>query len=389
MSDINLTASMRSNLLSLQNTQELMDMTSERLSTGLKVNSAIDNPASYYTAASLDNRANDLTALMDSMGQGISTLKATDEAIMSITNFVEQAEAIAMVTAEMPADHPDIVENLGMAMGTYGTAAADGTWTMDVESDGVVQTINVDVTTGMTQADFDEALTSALNLEFGKGTFEVTAGSVGLVDSNNNRAYTFSNIDADGTGIGYAVPTDGTENVNNFIPASTEREDSYARFAEIMSQINMMARDASYKGVNLLDGSDTTLTINFNEDRSSRLLIDGVDARVSGLGLDDITVDNFLDNNALNEAMVQIDDATKTLRGYASDFGNYYAIVENREDFTDNLVNVLTEGSDKLILADMNEESANMLALQTRQELATNSLSLSSQAAQSVLRLFG
>ena len=95
MADISLTASMRSNLLSLQNTQSLMDMTQERLSTGKKVNSAIDNPSSYYTAQSLNNRANDLSALLDSMGQGIQTIKAADEALTTITSFAEQAKAIA------------------------------------------------------------------------------------------------------------------------------------------------------------------------------------------------------------------------------------------------------------------------------------------------------
>ena len=102
MADISLTASMRSNLLSLQNTQKLMDMTQERLSTGKKVNSAIDNPSSYYTAQSLNNRANDLSSLLDSMGQGIQTLKAADEAIKTITSFAEQAKAIASSARDVP-----------------------------------------------------------------------------------------------------------------------------------------------------------------------------------------------------------------------------------------------------------------------------------------------
>ena len=95
MADISLTASMRSNLLSLQSTQSLMDMTQERLSTGKKVNSAIDNPSSYYTAQSLNNRADDLSALLDSMGQGVQTIKAANEAIETITSFAEQAKAVA------------------------------------------------------------------------------------------------------------------------------------------------------------------------------------------------------------------------------------------------------------------------------------------------------
>src|SRR5574344_1800323 len=100
MSQISLTASMRSNLLSLQNTQSLMDMTQERLSTGNKVNSAIDNPSSYYTAQSLNNRANDLSSLLDSMGQAVSTIKAANEGITSITSFVEQAKAVAQSAAD-------------------------------------------------------------------------------------------------------------------------------------------------------------------------------------------------------------------------------------------------------------------------------------------------
>ncbi len=95
MAKISLTASMRSNLLSLQKTNSLMDLTQERLSTGKKVNSAIDNPSSFYTARSLNNRANDLDALLDSMGQGIQTIKAATTAIETATSFLEQAKAVA------------------------------------------------------------------------------------------------------------------------------------------------------------------------------------------------------------------------------------------------------------------------------------------------------
>lgn len=90
----------------------------------------------------------------------------------------------------------------------------------------------------------------------------------------------------------------------------------------------------------------------------------------------------------IDATITHIEDAISSLRSMASDFGNNYSIVQTREDFTENLVNVLEEGADKLTLADMNEEGANMLALQTRQQLAINSLSLASQASQSVLKLF-
>ena len=118
MSDISLTASMRTNLLSLQNTQSLMDRTQERLSTGKKVNSAIDNPSSYYTAQGLTNRASDLDALLDSMGQGIQTIKAANEGIESITAFVQQAKAVANTARDTP--------NLSTVTASNDFVAADG-----------------------------------------------------------------------------------------------------------------------------------------------------------------------------------------------------------------------------------------------------------------------
>ena len=284
MSTISLTASMRSNLLSLQQTSDLMSQTQERLATGNKVNSAIDNPSSYYTAQSLNNRASDLNSLLDSMGQAISTIQAADEGIEAITSFVEQAKAVA---------------------------------------------------------------TSAL-------------------DAKNH----------------------------------TERAEYMKQFNEIRDQIDKLAKDSGYKGVNLIGGD--SLTVTFNEDRTSNITITGKDASTAGLGIveakdwgkvadDDAgaTPDELkAQDKAINDAIDNITKATSTLRAMSSDLGNYYSIVETREDFTENLVNVLEEGADKLTLADMNEESANMLALQTRQQLAINSLSLASQAAQSVLSLF-
>ena len=92
---ITLTASMRSNLSSLKTIQNQMDTTQTRLSTGKKVNSAIDNASSFYQARSLNNRAADLDALLDSMGQGIQTIQAANEGIESVTAFVDQLKSVA------------------------------------------------------------------------------------------------------------------------------------------------------------------------------------------------------------------------------------------------------------------------------------------------------
>ena len=165
---------------------------------------------------------------------------------------------------------------------------------------------------------------------------------------------------------------------------AAERLKYQARYNDVMAQINQLAKDASYKGVNLLQEND--LTVIFNEDRSSLINIKGVDASTKGLGLSEAEVWGNIEN--IHKVSSEVDAAVNMLRAMSSEFGNNYSIVQTREDFTENLINVLTEGADKLTLADMNEESANMLALQTRQQLAINSLSLASQAAQSVLKLF-
>ena len=128
------------------------------------------------------------------------------------------------------------------------------------------------------------------------------------------------------------------------------------------------------------------MTVVFNEDRSSKLVVEGKDASAEGLGL--TAVDDWGSNEGINNAITATENAIASLRSIAAEFGNNYSILQTREDFTESLVNVLEEGSDKLVLADMNEESANMLALQTRQQLAVNSLSLASQASQSILQLF-
>ncbi|MBS4774296.1 MAG: flagellin [Proteobacteria bacterium] len=169
------------------------------------------------------------------------------------------------------------------------------------------------------------------------------------------------------------------------VNVNTDRQKYAEQFNEIMRQIDKLAKDSGYKGINLLQMN--TLTVIFNEDRSSQIEVKGTDASSVGLMLDE-AVNNWQTNEDIETSIRQTEEAISSLRIMASDYGNYYSIVQNRQDFTKNLINVLTEGADNLTLADMNEESANMLALQTRQQLAINSLSLASQAAQGVLQLF-
>ncbi len=383
MADISLTASMRSNLLSLQNTQKLMDTTQERLSTGKKVNSAIDNPSSYYTAQSLNNRASDLDALLDSMGQGIQTIRAANEGIEAITTFAQQAKAIANSARDDAAKAEPVT-----GKGTQVKASTGDT--LSVTLNGVQKNIallaDVELSDPYDEATDMAALATALNNAMKNETtgFGATDGA----------KVTFSYVA--GKGIQATVAEDSADSVSlsgtiggitfSGEQGSNARVNYEKQFNGILEQIDQLAKDSGYKGVNLLQNND--LTVIFNEDRSSNLVIKGVDASSGGLGLTEASGWANPDNKAIDQTIVDVDAAISKLRTMASEFGNNYSVVQNREDFTESLINVLTEGADKLTLADMNEESANMLALQTRQQLAINSLSLASQAAQSVLKLF-
>ena len=364
MSDISLTASMRTNLLSLQNTQSLMDQTQERLSTGKKVNSAIDNPSSYYTAQSLTNRASDLDSLLDSMGQGIQTIQAANEGIEAITSFVQQAKAVANTARDTPATKE--LKSSGTIAGADGNAVikiGDKTYTVAVAAadnvTAIVGKINGDTTTK--DALDDAGLTLAVD---GTG-IKVTAAD-------------------DAAKVSVSIEVSGLKLSGSVDP--TARQTSMNQFNDILSQIDQLANDASYKGVNLL--KEDKLKVVFNEDRSSYLEIEGRDASSTGLKLASVSAADWETNTGVEATITSVENAINELRDMATEFGNNYSIVQTRQDFTENLINVLEEGADDLTLADMNEESANMLALQTRQQLGINSLSLASQAAQSVLQLF-
>lgn len=377
MSDISLTASMRSNLLSLQNTQSLMDTTQERLSTGKKVNSALDNPSSFYTAQSLTNRASDLSALLDSMGQGIQTIKAANEGIESITEFVQQAKSVANQAR-------DEANKVASSSGMYdSTKIEDATkFQLSVTYNG--ETKSVEVTAPKAAAN-GEKMAAAIQTALEKLTFGTQATALGgdvFKVTYEDDAFKMTSANGEEAKISFEVggaKMDATAGNANRVKAISQ-------FNDILDQIDQLAKDSGYKGVNLLGGTDQSLTVIFNEDRSSNLTIQGVDASTKGLDISRVT--NWGSNTNIDASIEEVEDAINELRNMASEFGNNYSIVQNREDFTENLINVLEEGSDKLVLADMNEESANMLALQTRQQLGVNSLSLASQAAQAVLKLF-
>ena len=168
--------------------------------------------------------------------------------------------------------------------------------------------------------------------------------------------------------------------------AQLVRSNLVSQYNNILDQITTTAQDASYNGINLVNGDQLKLT--FNETGTSTLSIQGVTFNSAGLGLSKLTAGtDFLDNASANTAISRLDKASGALRTEASALGSNLSIVQIRQDFSKNLINVLQTGSSNLTLADTNEEAANSQALSTRQSIAVSALALANQSQQSVLQL--
>ena len=569
MSGIVLSASVRQNLLSLQSTADLLATTQNRLATGNKVNSALDNPTNFFTAQSLNNRASDISNLLDGIGNGVQVLQAANTGITSLQKLVDSAKSIAnqaLQTTVGFSSKSNFSVSLGagatasnLFAGTSFTAATlTGVATVDAKAatnvtaatslttnaanDSITATIaNNDTLTvdghtitfktgaapaagsvpagsgvlgnlvtdgnGNTQVFLNGGagsvgdLLNAIDLATGvqgatistsgpsTGTFALAAGtgtagsvngshqlvvstgtaadlsisssnstllgSLGLgsgtatttlartpSSSSNLAVNTTLGIAAVGTGTTTAI-TFGTNagqisNLNDLNTAlaannlqatldasgtltiqtnndnasqqigtitgtglftlktasapvkdpvaQTARASLVNQFNNILSQITTTAQDSSFNGVNLLNGDSLKLV--FNETGKSTLNITGTTFNSAGLGLANLTVGtDFIDNNATNKVLTSLSNASNSLRSEASALGSNLSIVQIRQDFSKNVINVLQTGSSNLTLADTNEEAANSQALSTRQSIAVSALSLANQSQQSVLQL--
>lgn len=628
MSDVTLSKAVRSNLLHLQNTAKMMDATQERLATGKKVNSALDNPTNFFTAASLNGRAADIGTLLDAMGNGIKAIEAADNGLTAITKAIESMQSTlrqarqdkSFQTASLPmganrsgeltlsgggfpagTSHAIALTNAvpasissganyalegsqGAASFTFSAADFDedgDELSFDVSIDGTLRTITIDksiadaattgndgnidteaemvaaiqaamVASGFTAADFevsdngageifisstsrgpgssvaisDPVATdvagagTALTVPAGlatpdndagepaaSATFTINYGGAAPLsitldgDQQPNLAAAIAHINneiethnasaapgaeinvtasANNGGIMLRGPVDGTGpaitltgspaeveavfgtalqrtevapsladgepktvdqlvrdiNANpdfkNIIRASNDngrlrienlstkeldmvgltngqltggigadkiggndiRAGLAREFNELRTEMDRLAEDSSFNGINLLRGDQ--LKIVFNESGTSTIEIQAKNAKgeeraVNAVNLnilevmpEDLNLDESIDG-----LLAKLQVSLNEVRSQASNLGSTLSVVQNREKFTKEMINTLETGAANLTLADSNEEAANMLALQTRQQLSQTALSLASQADQAVLRLFG
>jgi flagellin-like hook-associated protein FlgL len=389
MSSITLSAGVRQSLTALQSAAAQSSVIQNRLATGKKVNSALDNPASFFTASGLNNRANDLSRLLDDMGQAVKTLQAADKGLTAISKLVENAQSIAKQAKAAPVDSAFVAAAATKLTGSSAGTIAGAT-TLDSlgfqDNDTITTTVEgVASANAYTFADATAATVTTLMADIdatdaSNVTSSVVGGQLEITNSQGRKITISSNNE---TGLSGLMGAARTVAANSDTPASTKRAQLQADYDALMTQIDQLAKDSSYNGVNLLDGDD--LSVQFNENNSSKLEITGQTISASGLSLSTVSLDT--DAN-INDAVASLKAATDTLRAQAATFGSNLSVVQNRQDFTKGMVDTLTAGADLLVVADPNEEGANLLALNTRSQIAQTTLAMASQADSAVLRLF-
>jgi flagellin len=377
MSGIVLSAAVRQNLLSLQSTAALLATTQNALATGNKVNSALDNPTNFFTAQGLDNRASDINNLLDSIGNGVQVLQAANTGLTSLQKLVDTAKSIANQVLQAPTGY-----STKASVDVTGTGAGTGTVTAANLNSGKLagSVITFKTSTGTSNG---VQVNASVSTTADTLTFTSTNDAASQTITTTGTAPTGEGVDIKGT----TTATAGTVNAAVADAASqATRASLVGQYNNIITQITTAAQDSSFNGINLLFGDGLKLT--FDETAKSTLSIQGVTYDAAGLGLGSLTTGtDFLDNNSANAALAKLNSASTVLRTEASALGSNLSVVQLRQDFNKNLINVLQTGSSNLTLADANEEAANSQALSTRQSIAVSALSLANQSQQSVLQL--
>jgi flagellin-like hook-associated protein FlgL len=412
MTGIVLSASVRQNLLSLQSTADMLSTTQNRLSTGRKVNTALDNPTNYFTAQGLDNRASDITNLLDGIGNGVQVLQAANTGITSLQKLVDTAKSIANQVLQAPtgysvkASATSLAPTGAGALSVVGTAAdltnagtnsLNGLNFVFTPATGAATTITVSSTVAAGNVNSIDAFNTALSAAgLGLTATLATNGSITLTSINDNASQILTTgttaaantIAISGSNTATLVTPTGGAAGKPLVDAASQviRANLVSQYNNVIQQITTTSQDASFNGINLLNGDDLKLT--FNETGKSTLNIKGVTFNAAGLGLAPlVSGTDFLDSASANAAIAKITTASNALRTQASTLGSNLSIVQIRQDFSKNLINVLQTGSSNLTLADTNEEAANSQALATRQSIAVSALALANQSQASVLQL--
>ncbi|ALV28206.1 flagellin [Pannonibacter phragmitetus] len=505
MADITLSAAVRQNLLTLQQTADFMSGVQNKLATGKKVNSALDNPNSFFTASGLNNRAKDLSNLLDDMGQVVQTMKAADQGITNITKLTETAKAKAnqALQTQSQYERAQYAKQYNDLLKQIEDMAKDSSYKgknlLAGEGNNLTAIFNEDNTSKLTVTAVnytDTTLSTGLNLQDltlakgGAASLQLEGGKASATFLNaTGDALSSGSLLQDATGLavgdvlqlrtassgggagvtGFTNITIGANTtVQNLVDQINGVAGVRAEFDEKTGSLSIISNDDVYlhntnasaatpapsdlisvsaanftSGSQLLKNSGSfnvedilTLTdgngyelgslevtdktsvkdltdfikrfngvnasfntstgkLTIESDVSLNLKSTNADFAATGFTEDTDGVNvvaavesGFATDEAINQTIDKLNNTLSLLRSQASEFGTNLSTVQIRQDYTKTMINTLQEGAGKLTLADTNEEGANLLALQTRQQLASTSLSFASQADQTVLSLF-
>src|SRR3954452_11883497 len=288
MSGIVLSSSVRQNLLSLQSTADLLYTTQNRLDTGKKVNTALDNPTNLFTAASLDNRASDINNLLDGIGNGVQVLQAANTGISSLQKLVDTAKSIAQQVLQAPVGYStkNSVTSLANAGATstnlLGAALAQSD-VLTIAATGGGTATSITFGTGATEVDTLTELNAALAPNNLQASVDDTTGKITITTTNDAASATIGAFGGTATAGVKAFSTLVTVAKVADATSQLTRSNLVAQYNNIIAQITTTAQDASFNGINLLNGDNLKLT--FNENGKSTLNISGVTFSATGLGL--------------------------------------------------------------------------------------------------------
>ncbi|MEP2934244.1 MAG: flagellin [Alphaproteobacteria bacterium] len=428
MSDVTLSAAVRSSLLALQRTTDLIDRTNDRLATGLRVSNPVDDPVSFFTSKALNDRASDFTERKDGIDQGISTVTAALDGVESIDTMVRQLKGLAnSLRSSSGTQFTYLVAQFNEIRNQIG----------DLANDAEYQGVNlVDNTSETLTVSFANNTTSLLTINaanlthtgLGIDALEVRADSkvsfsgspVSGVAINNTALtgnYTAANQVSDFggqfvvtyNGTGVTITNSGSEitfalNTQITITIAVGTADTQTLSeGQVLTLQLATANVAALSGATALAGNTEFITNNSGAISTGTFvgIISGNTGALSHTGsLQQLAVNtggafqsgvDFIaegQTDDVEEVIIALDAALSTLRSQSQQLGSNVALLQTRLDFTEQYTNTLEEGAGKLVLADLNEEGANLLALQTRQQLGISALAFAGQSEQGILSLF-
>jgi len=366
------------------------DVSNTNLSLGsaLTVSDGTHNSTLYYVAGNasaangtFNTAANLVSALNNAATETSSYITAS--AVGAGNGFLQLANSDGSIT---------VGGALGAALG-YGTSAVDDNYNSTLAALGSGSTLTVQVGsntahtltfgTGQGQISTKAELTSALS-----AFTDVTAGFNGsndlLFTPTSTSPITIGGTPATAVALGLSLGV--TTPTATVVTPSSTRATLQTNYNNLLTQINQLAGDASYNGVNLLSGDN--LVVDFNPSGTSSLTISGVNFDAQGLGLSTLSSNQFQDNNQINNVVDSINAAITQVQTQTETFGTNSGVIGTRQTFETNMINTLQTGASNLVVADQNQESADLLTEQTQQQLEISALSIANQANQSVLKLF-